>query len=95
MHSILKKKIDYANRKLLYSPKGDYIHVVHKTIERIIKVTTVEELLERFTEELSQQLAVSNITIYIYSTVDGTVIKNDLPSVPVFNTDIIEKNKLR
>ncbi|MCS1395047.1 hypothetical protein J2D69_22400 [Lysinibacillus sphaericus] len=90
----IKEKIDYANRKLLYSPKGDYIHVVHKTIERIIKVTTVEELLERFTEELSQQLAVSNITIYIYSTVDGTVIKNDLPSVPVFNFDTIEKLSL-
>ncbi|MGE7911390.1 sensor histidine kinase [Lysinibacillus xylanilyticus] len=89
-----KEKIDYANRKLLYSPKGDYIHIVYKTIERIIKVTTVEELLDRFTEELSQQLAVSDINIYIHSIVDGTVIKNDLPSAPVFNTDTIEKLRL-
>lgn len=89
-----KEKMDYANRKLLYSPKGDYIHVVYKTIERIIKVTTVKELLDRFTEELSQQLAISDINIHIHSIVDGTVIKNDLPSAPVFNTDTIEKLRL-
>ncbi|MFI2131527.1 sensor histidine kinase [Lysinibacillus fusiformis] len=87
-----KEKMDYANRRLLYSPKGDYIHVVHKTIERIIKVTSVEELLNRFTEELSKQLAVSDINIYIL--VDGTVIKNDLPSVPDFNTNTVEKLSL-
>lgn len=89
-----KEKFDFSNRKLLYSPKGDYIHLVHKTIERIIKVTTVEELLDRFTEELSQQLAISDVNIYIYSKLDQTFIKNDLPPQLIIHSNKLEQLRL-
>lgn len=89
-----KERLDYENRKILYSPKGDYIHLVYKTVERIIKVTTVEELLNRFTKELSQQLAVSDVNIYIYSIVERTFINDDLQSNFVIHSDKVEKLRL-
>ena len=89
-----KEKVDYSNRKLLYSPKGDYIHLVYKTIEQVNKVLTVDELISRFTEELSQQLAISDVHVYYYAILDQTMEKKDeLPDL-IIPPDIIEQLRL-
>lgn len=83
-----KEKMDYTNRRVLYSPKGDYIHLIYKTIESIRKVGTVEELLKRFTKELKQQLAVSNINVYRYSVVGQMIENNNSISI---NINLVEQ----
>ncbi|WP_042479082.1 ATP-binding protein [Bacillus ndiopicus] len=67
----LKERIDYASRKILYSPKGDYVHFVYKTIEHIKNMPSVDKLLKRFSEALAQQLSVSHVEVHIYSASDG------------------------
>ncbi|WP_153062629.1 sensor histidine kinase [Metasolibacillus meyeri] len=64
----LKERIDYANRKVLYSPKGDYVHFIYRTIKHITNMPSVDKLLKRFSEVLAQQLAVSHVEVHIYST---------------------------
>lgn len=66
----IKEKIDYANRKVLYSSKGDYVHFVYKTINQITRMPSVDKLLKHFSEALAQQLSVSHVEVHIYSTTD-------------------------
>lgn len=67
----LKERIDYANRKVLYSPKGNYVHFVYKTIEQITHMPSVDQLLKRFSEALAQQLNVSDVKVHIYTIGDA------------------------
>ncbi|WP_342558177.1 ATP-binding protein [Metasolibacillus sp. FSL K6-0083] len=64
----VKERIDYASRKVLYSPKGDYVHFVYKTIEQITHMPSVDKLLKHFSEALAQQLSVSHVEVHTYST---------------------------
>ena len=66
----VKERIDYTNRKILYSPKGDYIHFVYKTIQQLTRMDSVDELLKHFSKVLAQQLSVSDVKVHIYSTVN-------------------------
>lgn len=63
----VKERIDYANRKVLYSPKGDYVHFVYKTIQQLTRMDSVEGLLKHFSNVLAQQLSVSDVKVDIYS----------------------------
>lgn len=87
----IKEKIDYTNRKVIYSPKNDYIHLVYKTIQRIGKVVNVEDLLNRFTQELSQQLKIDDLNIYIYSISDKSFIEKEPYANQKINFSIVEK----
>lgn len=64
----VKERIDYASRKVLYSPKGDYVHFVYTTIKQITRMPSVDKLLKHFSEALAQHLSVSHVEIHIYST---------------------------
>ncbi|MEC1180256.1 hypothetical protein P9B03_17270 [Metasolibacillus meyeri] len=66
----IKEQIDYASRKVLYSPKGDYVHFIYRTIKHITNMPSVDKLLKRFSEVLAQQLSVSHVEVHIYSIGD-------------------------
>lgn len=47
----MKEKIDYMNRKMIFSPKGDYIHLLYTTIELISKEATIHSLLKKIADQ--------------------------------------------
>ena len=52
----MKERFDFAHRKVMFSPKGDYLHFVYSTIEQIGKMMTVDELLHTFSQQLEKHL---------------------------------------
>jgi len=62
----LKEKIDYRKRKILFSTKGDYIHRLYTTVDSIGRVVKIEDLLERFVQEVSLHLEIHHVYVLTY-----------------------------
>lgn len=62
----IKERVDYRKRKILFSTKGDYIHRLYTTVDSIGRVVKIEDLLERFVQEVILQLEVENVSVLTY-----------------------------
>lgn len=62
----IKEKIDYHKRKILFSTKGDYIHRLYTTVDSIGRVVKIEDLLERFVQEVSLHLEIHHVYVLTY-----------------------------
>jgi len=62
----IKEKIDYRKRKILFSTKGDYIHRLYTTVDSIGRVVKIEDLLERFVQEISLHLEIHHVYVLTY-----------------------------
>ncbi|MGM9946050.1 MAG: ATP-binding protein [Lysinibacillus sp.] len=59
----VKERFDFAHRKVMFSPKGDYLHFVYSTIEQIGKMMTVDELLHTFSQHLEKHLKIDKVRV--------------------------------
>ncbi|WP_053483661.1 ATP-binding protein [Lysinibacillus sp. FJAT-14745] len=62
----IKEKIDYHKRKILFSTKGDYIHRLYTTVDSIGRVVKIEDLLERFVQEIALHLESKHVYVLTY-----------------------------
>ncbi|KMY31510.1 histidine kinase [Lysinibacillus xylanilyticus] len=62
----IKEKIDYHKRKILFSTKGDYIHRLYTTVESIGRVVKIEDLLEKFVQEIATHLEIKHVNVLTY-----------------------------
>ncbi|MCL1695967.1 MULTISPECIES: ATP-binding protein [unclassified Lysinibacillus] len=62
----IKEKIDYHKRKILYSTKGDYIHRLYTTVDSIGRVVKIEDLLEKFVQEIALHLEIKQVSVLTY-----------------------------
>ncbi|MFC9540470.1 sensor histidine kinase [Lysinibacillus sp. NPDC056959] len=63
----IKEKVDYRKRKILFSTKGDYIHQLYTAVDRIGKTIKIDELLEKFAQEVSLHLELENVFVLTYN----------------------------
>ncbi|MGE7692778.1 ATP-binding protein [Lysinibacillus sp. NPDC094177] len=62
----IKEKIDYSKRKILFSTKGDYIHRLYTTVDSIGRVVKIEDLLEKFVQEIASHLEIKHVYVLTY-----------------------------
>lgn len=62
----IKEKIDYHQRRFLFSTKGNYIHKLYTTISKFGKSITVEELLDKFIQEISFKFKTESVYVVTY-----------------------------
>ncbi|KOS66975.1 histidine kinase [Lysinibacillus contaminans] len=62
----IKEKLDYRQRKVLFSTKGDYIHQLYTTIDKIGKAFKIEDLLEKFSREVALHLELNHVDVLTY-----------------------------
>ncbi|WP_370043853.1 sensor histidine kinase [Lysinibacillus sp. RC79] len=82
----IKEKVDYRKRKILFSTKGDYIHQLYTAVDKIGKTIKIDELLERFAQEVSLHLELEHVFVLTYdydtnrfkSTVEGSIPINPM-----------------
>lgn len=89
----IKEKVDYRKRKILFSTKGDYIHQLYTAVDRIGKTIKIDELLEKFAQEVSLHLELENVFVitYNYDTIQFTSMVERRLSI---NPTLIEDLKL-
>ena len=93
----IKEKIDYRQRKVLFSTKGDYIHQLYTTIDRIGRAFKIEDLLEKFAKEVSLHLEFNSVNVLTYDYQSHQFIKKNasLDSVHIqLDSSLIEKLQL-
>lgn len=62
----IKEKIDYHKRKILFSTKGDYIHRLYTTVDSIGRVVKIEDLLDKFVQEIALHLEIKHVGVLTY-----------------------------
>ncbi len=62
----IKERVDYRKRKILFSTKGDYIHRLYTTVDSIGRVVKIEDLLEKFVQEVVLQLEMESVYVLTY-----------------------------
>ncbi|WP_433595166.1 ATP-binding protein [Lysinibacillus xylanilyticus] len=62
----IKEKIDYHKRKILFSTKGDYIHRLYTTVDSIGRVVKIEDLLDKFVQEIALHLETKHVHVLTY-----------------------------
>jgi len=62
----MKERIDYRKRKILFSTKGDYIHRLYTTVDSIGRVVKIEDLLEKFVQQVVLQLEMESVYVLTY-----------------------------
>ncbi|MFF5995675.1 ATP-binding protein [Lysinibacillus sp. KU-BSD001] len=67
----IKEKIDYRGRKILFSTKGDHIHKLYQTIDKLGKSHRVEPMLKLLTEEIVYHLEVKQVAVITYDFTTG------------------------
>ncbi|WP_431027180.1 sensor histidine kinase [Lysinibacillus sp. LZ02] len=67
----IKEKIDYRGRKILFSTKGDHIHKLYQTIDKLGKSYRVEQMLQLLTEEIVYHLEVKQVAVITYDFTTG------------------------
>ncbi len=95
----IKEKTDYRGRKILFSIKGNQIHRLYLTIEKIGHSHGVEQMLQILTKEIITYLEVKEVAVVTYSYETKTLVStnNHVPlpnieSIPSLNpTEIIKK----
>ncbi|MGE7694797.1 sensor histidine kinase [Lysinibacillus sp. NPDC094177] len=87
----IKEKVDYRKRKILFSTKGDYIHQLYTAVDRIGKTIKINELLEKFAQEVSLHLELELVFVltYDYDTKQFTAtVEGSLPINPMLMEDL-------
>jgi len=87
----IKEKVDYRKRKILFSTKGDYIHQLYTAVDRIGKTIKIDELLEKFAQEVSLHLELEHVFVltYDYATTQFTsTVEGSLPINPMLIEDL-------
>ena len=90
----IKEKVDYRQRKVLFSTKGDYIHQLYTTIDKIGKAFKIEDLLGRFVQEVSLHLELNDVDVLTYDYQRHQLISKNESNNPLHNhldLEIIEK----
>ncbi|MEO4052054.1 ATP-binding protein [Solibacillus sp. CAU 1738] len=62
----LKEKVDYRGRKILFTTKGNHIHKLYQTIQKLSTSYHVDQILQKLTEEVSKHLEVQEVTVVTY-----------------------------
>lgn len=77
----IKEKVDYRGRKILFSTKGNHIHKLYQTIQKLGTSYHVDQILQMLTEEVSKYLEVEEVTVvtYEFSTGHLQFTKNKIP----------------
>lgn len=73
----IKENFDFHGRKILFSSKGNYIHQLYQTIQKLGTVYSINELLTVLSQEISNHLEIDNIYIVIYDFKNKEFSKND------------------
>lgn len=76
----IKEKTDYSKRKVLFSTKGNYIHSLYTTIDKIGRTADLESILEKFTQEVRLHLEVNCVYILTYDFEKQLFTSNSGPS---------------
>ncbi len=87
----IKEKVDYRKRKILFSTKGDYIHQLYTAVDRIGKTIKLDELLEKFAQEVSLHLELEHVFVltYDYDTNQFTsMVEGKIPINPMLMEDL-------
>lgn len=87
----IKEKVDYRKRKILFSTKGDYIHQLYTAVDRIGKTIKLDELLEKFAQEVSLHLELEHVFVltYDYDTNQFTsMVEGKFPINPMLMEDL-------
>lgn len=74
----IKEKLDHINRKVLFSPHGNYIHQLYTSIESIGKTTNMEELFQKITSILSKQLEFNVVYVIGFNISEKKLVENKL-----------------
>lgn len=91
----IKEKIDYNQRRVLFSTKGNYIHKLYTTIYKIGKSITVEELLENFIQEVTFKFKMDCIYVLTYDYQKKLLTSSNGQTSILNNRDILDLiNKL-
>ncbi|MFJ7950995.1 sensor histidine kinase [Lysinibacillus sp. NPDC096418] len=62
----IKEKVDYHKRKVLFSTKGDYIHQLYTTVDKIGKTIKIDDLLNKFSKEVMLHLELEYINVLTF-----------------------------
>lgn len=73
----IKEKVDYRQRKVLFSTKGDYIHQLYTTIDKIGKVNKIDDLLEKFSHEVALHLELNCVYVLTYDSQSQQLISKN------------------
>lgn len=87
----IKEKVDYRKRKILFSTKGDYIHQLYTAVDKIGKTIKIDNLLERFVQEVSLHLELEHVFVLTYdnNTKQFTSpVEEGLPINPMLMEDL-------
>ncbi|MFJ8511662.1 histidine kinase [Lysinibacillus xylanilyticus] len=91
----IKEKIDYHQRRFLFSTKGNYIHKLYKTIYKFGKSITVEELLDKFIQEVSLKFKTEDVYVVTYDYQKEHFTSSNGQNSILDNNDILDLiNKL-
>lgn len=89
----IKEKVDYRKRKILFSTKGDYIHQLYTAVDRIGKTIKIDELLEKFAQEVSLHLELEHVFVLTYDYDNHQFSSKEEGRLP-FDPIVIEDLKL-
>ncbi|WP_107925391.1 ATP-binding protein [Lysinibacillus parviboronicapiens] len=89
----IKEKVDYRKRKILFSTKGDYIHQLYTAVDKIGKTIRIEELLEKFAQEVSLHLELEQVYVLTYEYDTNQITSMVEGKIPV-NPDLMEDLRL-
>lgn len=67
----IKERIDFKYRKIIFSSTGNYVHNLYAAVQRMGKAKTQQELLERFTSELTEKLGTT--AFYIQTVTEENI----------------------
>lgn len=84
----IKEKVDYHVRKIIFSTRGNYIHKLYQTIEKIGRSHRVEQMLQMLTTEIKSHLEVKDVAVITYSYETESIVSPNsyvpLPNVATF-----------
>ena len=67
----IKERIDFKYRKIIFSSTGNYVHNLYAAVQRMGKAKTQQELLERFTSEITEKLGTT--AFYIQTVTEENI----------------------
>lgn len=84
----IKEKVDYHGRKILFSTRGNHIHKLYQTIEKIGRSHRVEQMLQMLATEIMSYLEVKEVAVITYSCETEAIVSTNnhipLPNVASF-----------
>lgn len=72
----IKEKLDYVNRKVLFTPHGNYIHQLYSTIEVIGKTVDINDLFNKLSTILSKQLEFEVVYVVAFNVKEKKFVEN-------------------